>query len=257
MSVFNEYARYYDLLYRDKDYSGEADYIQRLIRSYHAETATVLNLGCGSGRHDLYLADKGYAITGVDLSEEMLAIARNSTTGNNSPDYLHGDVRSVRLDKSFDAVISLFHVISYQQTNEDLKAAFITACCHLKPGGVFIFDCWYGPAVLTNRPAIRIKEMEDDSITVTRIAQPDMHPNGNAVDVNYLVFIRDKQSGNVHEIRETHRMRYLFLPEIQQLLTDSGFELLTSEEWLTGNHLDFNSWSAVFICRKLETGNAP
>lgn len=255
MSIFNDYARYYDLLYRDKDYAGESDYINFLIQPHSSSARTVLNLGCGSGRHDRCLTEKGFRVTGVDFSEEMLAIARNSAAENPSLEYRHGDVRSIRLENEFDIVISLFHVISYQQTNEDLKAAFLSAYCHLKPGSVFIFDCWYGPGVLTDRPAVRMKELEDEKISVTRITQPVMHPNENLVDVNYLVFIRDKETGRVNEVRETHRMRYLFLPEIRQLLADTGFELLAAEEWLTGKPLGFASWSAVFICRKSKAGD--
>ena len=255
MSVFNEYARYYDLLYRDKDYAGETEYMHQLIQSRCPEARTILNLGCGSGRHDRCLAEQGFVVTGVDLSEEMLRAARDSAGANTALDYHNGDVRSIRLGKMFDVVISLFHVMSYQQTNEDLEAAFTSACYHLKPGGTFIFDCWYGPGVLTDRPAMRLKELEDENISVTRIARPVMHPNENLVDVNYLVFIRDKRTEDLHEVRETHRMRYLFLPEVRQMLLNSGFELLSNEEWLTGKPLGFASWSAVFVCRKLEAGD--
>ena len=250
MSVFNEYARYYDLLYRDKDYTGETDYVHNLIQKQCPGARTILNLGCGSGRHDRCLVDRGYAVTGVDISEEMLAAARNSAAGNDSLHYVQGDARSVRLEETFDAVISLFHVMSYQTTNQDLLVAFATAHSHLKPGGTFIFDCWYGPGVLTDPPTIRLKELEDETITVTRIAQPVVHPNKNVVDVNYRVFLRDKESGAVREIVETHRMRYLFQPEVDLMLTMSGFEPQTSEEWLTSAPLTLSSWNALFTARK-------
>jgi hypothetical protein len=68
--------------------------------------------------------------------------------------------------------------------------------------------------------------------------------------VNYRVILRDKASGGVREILETHRMRYLFLPEVQHLLTSGGFELLGAEEWMTAAPLCLTSWNAVFICRK-------
>lgn len=249
MSVFNEYARYYDLLYRDKDYAGETEYVHGLIQAHFPGAQSVLNLGCGSGRHDREMVKKGYKLTGVDLSEEMLASARSAAQPVSSLAYVQGDVRTVRLANTFDVVISLFHVVSYQATNQDLLAAFATARRHLNPGGIFIFDCWYGPGVLTDRPTVRVKELEDDDISVTRIAQPVMHPNENVVDVNYRMFLRGKSSGNVREICETHRMRYLFLPEIRQLLSLSGFELEASEEWLTAAPLSFTSWSAVFVCK--------
>jgi len=249
MSVFNAYARYYDLLYRDKDYTGETDYIHGLIRKHAPHAATVMNLGCGSGRHDRLLQKKGYAVTGVDLSEEMLASARLNA---DSPQlsYFHGDIRTVRLDGRFDAVISLFHVMSYLTQNEDLAAALETAQLHLKPGGVFIFDCWYGPAVLTDRPAVRAKDIEDDTIRLTRIAEPVMHPNDNIVDVNYHVYVRDLVTGAVEEIRESHRMRYLFMPELALLAASAGLEITSAEAWLTGGLPDFSTWNVCFVCKK-------
>ena len=250
MSVFNEYARYYDLLYRDKDYVGEAEYVHGLIQSHLPCAQSILNLGCGSGRHDRELVQNGYEITGVDLSEEMLVPARNAAQHISALDYVQGDIRTIRLERSFDVVISLFHVMSYQTTNDDLLAAFETARCHLKPGGIFLFDCWYGPGVLTDRPTVRVKELEDDVITVTRIAQPVMHPNENVVDVNYLVFIRDKSSGLVYDIRETHRMRYLFNTEVYLLVSLAGIKLLAAVEWFTGHPLALGTWNALFICKK-------
>jgi SAM-dependent methyltransferase len=250
MSVFSEYARYYDLLYRDKDYAGESDYVHRLIQSQNPGAKTILNLGCGSGRHDRSLVERGYTVTGVDLSGEMLTAARNAAVGNSDVEYLQGDVRSVRLAKTYDVVISLFHVMSYQVTNSDLQASFTTAFTHLKQGGAFIFDCWYGPGVLTDPPTVKVKELEDELIAVTRIAQPVMHPNENVVDVNYRVFLKDKPSEQIREISETHRMRYLFQPEVDLMLTASGFEHKTSEEWLTSAPLALSSWNALFIARK-------
>ena len=256
MTVFSEYARYYDLLYRDKDYAGEAEYVHGLIQTHAPRAKSILNLGCGSGRHDRELVKKGYTVTGVDLSEEMLAAARNATQPNSALAYVQGDVRTIQLANTFDVIISLFHVMSYQTTNQGLLAAFETARHHLKHGGIFIFDCWYGPGVLTDRPAVRVKELEDDDISVTRIAQPVMHSNENVVDVNYRMFLREKADDCIREIYETHRMRYLFLPEIKLMLDVAGFEIEKAEEWLTSAPLNFNSWNAVFVCPKKVHGAA-
>ena len=75
---------------------------------------------------------------------------------------MEGDIREIRLNKRFDTVIALFHVISYQTTNEDVTAAFETARQHLNSGGIFIFDISYGPAVLTERPAGPSSEIENN-----------------------------------------------------------------------------------------------
>lgn len=252
MSVFGAYSKYYNLLYKDKDYAGEAQYIDGLIQKYAPGAKTVLDLGCGTGRHDFELAKCGYAVTGVDISEEMLAAANSSRLTQYKAfssvlNFFCSDIRTVRLHQTFDVVVSLFHVMSYQITNDDLLAAFSTAKAHLKPGGVFIFDCWYGPAVLTDPPVVRVKRLEDDEISVVRIAEPVMHYNENVVDVNYEVCIINKAAGTIARLRETHRMRYFFMPEIKEYLKSSNLVTAHVEEWETGKSPGSNTWGIVAL----------
>jgi SAM-dependent methyltransferase len=252
MNIFDNYARYYDLLYRDKDYAGEAQFIHQLIQTHTPNAQNILELGCGTGNHAVLLAKKGYQIHGVDFSEEMLQKADSRLSKipldlASKLNFSQGDIRQVKLNQTFDVVISLFHVISYQTTNEDLLAAFNTAKEHLKPGGIFIFDVWYGPAVLTERPTVRVKRLEDEKILVTRIAEPVVYPNENLVDVIYQVFIRDKSSNAVEEIQETHQMRYLFKPEIDLILKAASLKIIDHTEWMSDKPLGFATWSSVFI----------
>lgn len=254
MDVFGNYARYYNLLYRDKDYAGEVEFIDQLLRTYASQTQSILELGCGTGTHALLLAKQGYSVHGVDLSAEMLqqASERLSQLPQELASklvYSQGDIRTIRLDQQFDAIVSLFHVFSYQTTNQDLQATFATVNAHLKPGGVLIFDCWYGPAVLSDRPTVRIKRLEDKEISITRIAEPVMHPNENLVNVNYQVFIKDKHNGAVEELQETHTMRYLFKPEVDLLFKASQLELIASHEWMTKSEPGFNTWGVYFVGR--------
>jgi SAM-dependent methyltransferase len=250
MNCFGDYSSYYNLLYKDKDYAGEAQYVHELIQKYRPGAKTILNLGCGTGNHDFELAKLGYKVTGIDLSAEMLAAANNCTTTidtqTSSPNFIHGDIRTVRLNKTFDVVISLFHVMSYQTTNDDLRAAFNTAKTHLDSGGLFLFDCWYGPAVLTDPPVIRVKRLADDDIEVLRIAEPVMRYNENLVDVNYLVMITNKSTGAVEQIKELHRMRYLFIPEIYELARMNSMEKLFACEWMEKCEPTTQSWGAIF-----------
>jgi hypothetical protein len=161
-----------------------------------------------------------------------------------------GDVRTVRTGAIYDAVISLFHVISYQTTDADLEAAFETASVHLQPGGLFLFDFWFGPAVLAQKPEVRVKRLEDEEIKVTRIAEPVMHADENVVDVNYQVSIEVNESGQIEQVKETHKMRYLFLPEITRLLDMHQLELIDAREWLTDNLPGEQSWGVMAVTRK-------
>lgn len=251
IEVFAEYAAYYDLLYKDKDYGKECEYINQLIKESAPQAGTILNLGCGTGNHDFILAEKGYSITGIDFSEQMISLAneRLKNSGKINLEFITGDVRDLRLGKKFDVVISLFHVMSYQVTNSDILNAFKTAIEHLSGNGIFIFDFWYGPAVLTSRPEERTKVLEDERMKVVREAKPVMHPNDNIVDVNYALQINEKANGKLFENKELHRMRYFFLPELKSYLAQTDFKIMKCEEWLTGGELSFDTWNGLIICK--------
>jgi SAM-dependent methyltransferase len=254
VSVFGAYSQYSDLLYRDKDYASEVDYVCSLIERERPDSRSLLDLGCGTGRHAFLLGERGYDVTGVDMSEEMLRVAGDERARRlqaepriTPPVFAHGDVRSVRLSRRFDVVISLFHVMSYQATNEDLRAAFRTLREHVQPGGLVLFDSWYGPAVLSERPAVRHKRLKSESIEVTRLAEPTLYPNDNLVDVSYQIFVKDRATQRTEEVHETHRMRYLFVPEVKVLLEEAGLRLERACEFGTGGELGFGTWNALFV----------
>jgi SAM-dependent methyltransferase len=255
MKLFDAYARYYDLLYTDKDYRGEATFVDRLLRQHGSRGGQLLELGCGTGKHAIELARRGWQVVGVDRSEEMVVQAKNRNfnseeTIQKAISFQVGDVRTVRVDQQFDSVISLFHVLSYQTTNADLQAEIATAATHLRSGGLFLFDFWYGPAVLTNLPAVRVKRIEDDDLEVTRIAEPELRTEVNQVTVNYHIFLRNRKTAEVSEVREAHHMRYLFLPELEMVLTACGFKLLTTGSWLSDRPASRDTWYVHAVARK-------
>lgn len=255
MSVFGDYSRYYDLLYRDKDYRAETDFITSLLARHAPGAHEICELGCGTGHHAVLLAEMGHAVHGVDISETMLEAAHRRRIGQPAEiasrlRFSAGDVRTAQLQATFDAVLSLFHVVSYQTSNDNLLEMFRNAAVHLRPGGIFVFDYWYGPAVLTQRPATRVKRMESADISVTRLAESELLVNESLVDVRYHVFVRDKATDHVKELRETHRMRYLFATEIDFLARHAGFHHLQSCEWMSGAEPSSETWGVCSVLRK-------
>jgi SAM-dependent methyltransferase len=252
MKVFDAYARYYDLLYRRKNYAAEAAYVDSLLRRHDIPGRRLLELGCGTGRHATELASLGYTIHGVDRSEVMLTEAEARAAANAHRSRLtfsHGDVCSVRLDQRFDAAISLFHVMSYQTSDEAVAGMCATARRHLADGGLFLFDCWYGPGVLTDPPVVRVARMADEAIEVTRMAEPVLDTTASTVDVQYDMFVRDSATGQVSEIKESHLMRYLFVSELRGFLTRAGFEPLTFVEWMTDRAASAGTWNLCVVSR--------
>jgi SAM-dependent methyltransferase len=256
MALFADYARYYNLLYQDKDYAGEAGFILDILKKHGCAPATLLDLGCGTGRHALELTRRGIEVTGVDLSATMLELGRSSLKALPPagfpvalPELLQGDARNVRLGKKFAACSSLFHVMSYQNTEEDALALFASAREHLAPGGLFFFDFWHGPGVLRALPERRERTLEDASTRVRRLAEPEHRLSDNVVVVNYTVSIRDLTSGAAMELREAHSMRYWFLPELRFLAQQAGFRILQTGGWMHENPPSLDDWNAWMLCR--------
>jgi SAM-dependent methyltransferase len=226
--VFGAYADFYDALYADKDYESEVSFLVDVFSEYGvALGSSVLDLGCGTGGHATPLARRGYAVTGVDRSPEMVEQAVEKAHAESlEVEFTVGDVRSHRLGRDFDAVISMFAVLSYQLTNEDLAATFETVAAHLEQGGLFVFDVWFGPAVLSERPEQRSKTVRTaDGDTIVRRATPTLDVVSQTVRVDYEIE-RSRGGQVVDTARESHTVRFLFVQEIRQLLDAGGFELL-------------------------------
>jgi SAM-dependent methyltransferase len=243
---FKDYSKYYDLLYEDKDYKGEAVYVDHLIKKYAPESKSVLEIGMGTGMHAELLKQFAFDVAGIEISPEMAAIAQMKGL-----DCCVADCADFDLGRRFDACISLFHVISYVTENTQLVNTFKNVHKHLNSNGIFLFDCWYTPAVYQLRPETRIKRLENDFSRVIRVAEPVMHINKNSVDVKYEIRVEDKLTNQHSAFFENHTLRHFSIPEIDVLAKHTGFELLNSEEWLTGNLPTQNSWGVVFLLKKI------
>ncbi len=249
MEVFQDYAYYYNAFYQDKNYETESRQVDTLLKKYGDEIIKIINYGCGTGRHDIELAKLGYDCTGIDISPLMIEIARENSRDIVDIDFVVADIRTYEPKTKYDAVISLFHVMSYQNSNDDILSAFRSARAALDSGGLFLFDLWYGPGVLSHPPVVRVKEVQDDKYKLIRLARPAMHNQENVVDVCYEVLVIDKESGVTSAINETHHMRYFFRPELDFYLKESGFELIDNLDCMTLGATSYNSWTSYFVAR--------
>jgi SAM-dependent methyltransferase len=248
--VFDEYGRYYDLLYYRKDYRAEADYLVRMLTRLGVPHGALLEFGAGTGRHGRLLAQADYNVHGIELSEVMVERARLMEP---QPGFsiMVGDIRTTRVPRQFDAVMALFHVMSYQTTNADVLAVFRNARAHLSQGGIFIFDVWYGPAVMTLKPSAREMQVEDDNISVVRQAKPDWDINRNQVDVHYAIKVKRKATGESFAFKEVHPMRYFSLPELDVFAEIAGFRREFAEEFMSGANLSTDTWGACVALRAI------
>ncbi len=252
MKNFNKYAQYYNLLYRSKNYEKEVDYVDSLIKRYSdRRNKTLLDIGCGTGNHDIWFAKKGYQVVGMDRAGEMIAIARERMPAGGDVEFFKRDVSRFALRRKFDIAVSLFHVMSYLTATEVFMDGLRNIYKHLKKGSLFIFDFWYGPAVMTKRPARKIKNIIDEGVKIKRIAAPAVNFNENTVNVGYKIIVSDKNKGSIKTIKESHKMRYFFLPELYLMLDITGFKVINCLEWMSlKKDVSENSWSGVIIAKR-------
>ena len=250
MEVFKDYAYYYNEFYHDKDYVKETEDISKLLQKYTADIYNIIDFGCGTGKHAVELAKMGYCCEGIDISPLMIKMARqNAERENLNVKFSVSRIQDFTPQKRYDAVVSLFHVMSYQCNTSDLITAFKVVRESLKLGGIFLFDAWYGPGVLSDKPATRVKQIENDYEKLIRIAKPNMDDKRNMVKVNYDILVIDKKTGVTKEINEGHDMRYFFRPEIELMLHEVGLELIDNFDCNTFGETGFDSWTSYFLAR--------
>jgi SAM-dependent methyltransferase len=246
---FDAYSAYYDLLYAGKDYAGEAAFVDELIRQYAPGSRALLDLGCGTGIHDWELAQRGYSVVGIDQSETMLEVARTRAQEyplvRDKPQFIRGNLTSFTT-QPVDVIVSLFDVISYLPDYTSMRSTATHIAASLKPGGLLIFDCWYGPAVHAQQPGTRVRKLESDEIALTRIATSDFDFRHNRIDVNYDMFVRWKTSDRIDAFSELHPMRCYFEDELALLLQPFGLKMAFAMEWFTRAAPSQKTWSVLF-----------
>jgi len=247
------YAEAYDQFYQDKDYKAECAMIEEIFRCHAGgRVSTILDLGCGTGNHAIPLAHSGYQITGVDRSSEMLKHAKaklHSQTSRSQfqPQFLKGDLRSLKLHQQFDAVLMMFSVLGYQITNKDVLAALRTVRGHLRPGGLFVCDVWYGPAVLSIRPSGRIKIFPTLDGKIIRAASATLDVYNHTAEVRYQTW-SIKGQHIVGETEETHPMRFFFPQELGLFFTQAQMKLLKISNFFAHTRLPTEgTWNCLVI----------
>jgi len=140
-ALYSELARYYDKIYWSKDYQQEVAFVLKALERNGVKGRRVLDVATGTGGHARILAAKGFEVTGVDISEDVLRIAQSKVKGNSK--FVKGDMRNlgaVGLDGGFDAATCLFSSISYNLNVGELKLTLRGIYDQLREGGVVVFD---------------------------------------------------------------------------------------------------------------------
>ena len=240
MKLYGELAPWFHLLTHPADYEEEAARVVRVVEEAVAGRAeTLLELGSGGGNNASFLK-KRFACTLTDLSEEMLALSR---TLNPECEHLQGDMRTLRLGRTFDLVF-VHDAVMYMTTEEDLRAAIETVAAHLRPGGVAVLtpdttrelfepDTRHGGHDGEDGRSLRYLEWVRD---------PD--PDDSTYDVEFVVVLQEP--GEPVRIEHERHVFGVFSDSTwRRLVTEAGLELVDVgvEDPHTGEHV-------VFVARR-------
>jgi SAM-dependent methyltransferase len=194
-------ARIYDLLYVGtgiKDYQAETAELRRIIDQSCPGAKSLLDVACGTGAHLAELR-QWYEVEGADLSPAMLAVARERLPG--IP--LHqADMRTLDLDRSFDAVICLFSSIGYLTDPTEMRSAVARLSAHVAPGGVLILDGWVRPDDWRESVRPEPDIAQDDEALVVRLAFIRREGNITDLDMHHMV----QTAEGVDYFVENHRL---------------------------------------------------
>lgn len=248
-SIFDkEYAKYYDLLNDKKDYSDESNFLEEVFNKYsQKKIKTIIDLGCGTGSHVERLSKKGYHITGIDLSKEMIKIANSKRIDN--AQFFCRDLSKLNLKNKFDAGICMFATLGYLTSNEDLTSFFNSMKNHLNKDGLLILDCWNGLGVLRRLPAQRKRILKFKNQKIVRTSFPILDSVNHLCTVRFLM--EKFYKNNPPEIyTEEHKIRFFFPQELKKYLEDSGFKILEiCTPYKLNTPIDENSWNMIIISR--------
>ena len=217
-------------------YVDESEFFCNIIKkTTQGRAKELLNLGCGGGHNDNTLK-KHFEVNGVDISENMLGLARRL---NPEVTYLVGDICKVRLKKRFDAV-TIFDSVVFMLNEDDLRALFKTAFVHLKPGGIFLtFQVNNPEQFKQNGHRYSVHRQGDIEIAlVENVYDPD--PEDTTYELTYVYLIR--RAGRLKIETDRHLVGNFRLETIVALLKEAGFDVETSGKSIKG--------CPVFICVK-------
>ncbi|UCV03270.1 class I SAM-dependent DNA methyltransferase [Dechloromonas denitrificans] len=252
---FDEYSAIYDLIYRNKDYASEAEFVAALLRRYAPQndaSVRILDMACGTGRHALELAAMGFAVEGSDISSGMVAVARKNAVDRGLDIRFHeySFQTANAIPGSFDVVLAMFASLGYLTDFADFSLTLHNVAKKLAPGGIFIFDVWNGAAVLTQYSPHKVRQDEDDERKVERISRTTLDGVTQQAIVRFE-FKVEYADGAVKRFSENHHVRFYFPQEMTDLLSALGFEVLFRCPFLEVDQtLASDDWNMTYVVRK-------
>ena len=238
-------APFYATLNGEVDYDGMADFVQEQLGAHFAgKVQSILDLGCGSGNVTLPLAARGYEMIGVDLSADMLSVAR-SRKGSENVLWLCQDMRSFELYGTVEAVVCTLDGINHLTKKEDVLSCFRLVHNYLVPDGVFIFDVnspYKFGEIYGNRSYI----LEDEGVLC---AWQNTYNEKSGLCRFDVSLFEEQEDGSYLREDGTVKERCYSESVLRQMLADTGFSLLKIYDGYSASEPKDTTERVVFVAK--------
>ena len=242
---FDAIAPYYDEVMSVVPYRQWVAYVKKIFKRFGWKPRRILDLATGTGTVALLLAKEGYQVTGVDIAQRMIDIARLKATrsGEQKVAFLCQDATQLDMPGTFDAAISLFDSLNYILTARGLQQVFAGVYRHLNPGGSFIFDLNSEYALEKN--LFSQDNLWDEDAEVKHVWTASYNPRTRMATVDMQFYLPDGRG-----FREVHKERAHRHADVVRFLTEAGFDFLDAYDAYSFLPAGKRSERIFYIARK-------
>ena len=245
--IYDLLAPFYDQINKEIDYLGWADFIEKIFeRECTSRPELVLDLACGTGKMTLELAKRGYDMTGIDYSPEMLDVARDEAEKSGEDIlWLCQDMRSFELYGTVDAAVCCLDSLNHLTAKKDLESCLALVHNYLVPDGVFIFDI-NGKRKFEEVYADRSYVMEEDGAVC--VWQNFYNEKTKLCDF-YITLFEEGKNGTYTRYDERQRERMYTIRSIKSSLEKTGMKFIGAYSDFAFGNADDNAERIYIIAR--------
>lgn len=245
--MYGNFAYIYDRLMQDVPYDQWLAYLDELFVKLDLRLGKALDLGCGTGTLTVPLAQKGWQVTAVDLSADMLAVAESKAREEGvQVHWVQQDMRQLQVGTDFDLVISMCDSLNYITEVHELELVFKQTHQALRDGGIFFFDL-NSHYKLSRVFGDNVFTINEEEIAYIWENEFDAQEQVCLMDITFFV---QEPSGYFRRFSEFHRERAYQVSEVQTALTKAGFTLIGKYAEQTFNEPDGETERIYYVAQK-------
>ncbi len=245
--MYKNLADVYDVLMEDMPYTEWAGFLDAIIADKASDSKKILDLGSGTGSISILLSQKGYQLTNLDFSEEMISQAKKKyNKAQAEADFVTMDIRDIKYQEEFDVAMSTFDTLNYFTDQEELAGIFKSTFDAVKPGGIFVFDM---------NTKYKFKKILGEEVytyntdDLVYIWENYYDSQDRIIDIDLSFFL--KKEGSMYErFQEHHIQKYYPVSEVKNYLKKAGFTAIDVYQDLEFKKPEKKGIRNFFVARK-------